>query len=331
MTNSRQDLIARIEEARTTKVLVYVTGDRPNLETKVHPETLDYFTHHLDATGDVPKISLFLYTRGGDTLAAWSIANLIRQFCSHLEIIVPSKAHSAGTLMCLAADSIVMTKQATLGPIDPSVSTPLNPGIPGAPPHVKIPVSVEDIGGYIDFARSVSDTPQSLLQALTTLANAVHPLVLGNAFRARTQIRMLAKKLMANRSDNDQRTENILQFLCSESGSHDYTINRREARDQLGLPIEKPGDELYAVIKALYDDLAAELELTVPYDPNSFLAGAPARDYSFHRAVIQSMSGGKHTYLSEGSLTRHQVPTPQGPQPGIQDQRTFEGWRRSDV
>ncbi len=41
----------------------------------------------------------------------------------------------------------------------------------------------------------------------------------------------------------------IVQFLVSESGSHDYTINRREARDQLGLKIEKPDDTLYSKIK----------------------------------------------------------------------------------
>ena len=59
-----------------------------------------------------------MYTRGGNTLAGWSIINLIRQFCDELEIIIPSKAHSTGTLMALGANSIIMTKQATLGPID---------------------------------------------------------------------------------------------------------------------------------------------------------------------------------------------------------------------
>jgi membrane-bound ClpP family serine protease len=85
----------------------------------MHPEVLDHFVKHLDAIGDVPKISLLLYTRGGSTLAAWSIVNLVRQFCDQFEVIVPFKAHSAGTLVCLGADSILMTKQATLGPVDP--------------------------------------------------------------------------------------------------------------------------------------------------------------------------------------------------------------------
>ena len=32
----------------------------------------------------------------------------------------------------------------------------------------------------------------------------------------------------------------IIKFLCSESGSHDYSILRQEAKESLGLDIEKP-------------------------------------------------------------------------------------------
>src|SRR3546814_9324606 len=50
-------------------------------------------------------------TKGGNTAAAWRLVNLLRTFCNELEIIVPAKAMSAGTLMCLGADKIVMTKK----------------------------------------------------------------------------------------------------------------------------------------------------------------------------------------------------------------------------
>lgn len=322
----RQDLISGLEKLRDSRVLVFFTGDRRGLETKIHSEVLDFFTHHLDAIGDIQKLSLFLYTRGGDTLAAWSIANILRQFCVKLEVIVPSKAHSAGTLICLAADSIVMTKQATLGPIDPSVSTPLNPVVPGASQSLKAPVSVEDIAAFVDFAKSVIGA-EGHAETLSLLAASVNPLVLGGAYRARAQIRMLAQKLMAKRAERHEDVESVLKFLCSESGSHDYTINRREARDELGLPITKPDDELYAAVKALYDDVAVELELTSPYDPGSLVGAATSHNYSFHRAMIQSLPGGRHTFVTEGVLSRQQVQTPQGPQLAVQDLRTFEGWR----
>lgn len=331
MTRKRRRLIGELEKARTSRVLIYATGDRKGLETQIGSDVCDFFTRHLDAIGDVPKLTLFLHTRGGDALAAWRIANLLRQFCDHLEVIVPSNAHSAGTLICLAANKIVMTKQASLGPIDPSVNTPLNPSIPGAPPTVKAPVSVEDINGFIEFAGSVSKEPEHLAAAFERLANAVNPLVLGNAYRARGQIRMLARKLMAKQYSDEKHVGKILKFLCSESGSHDYTINRREAVEELGLPVDKPDDQLYKMIKALYDDIAGELELANPYDPNVLLGAAPTQRYSFRRALIESIPGGSQIFMSEGSLTRVMVQGPQGPQNGISDDRTFEGWRLFNV
>jgi len=331
MNPNRSRLLQDLEKARDSRVLVYVTGDRQGLETKIGSDVLDFFVHHLDAIGDGPRISLFLYTRGGDTLAAWSIANLILQFCDDLEVIVPAKAHSAGTLISLAANRIVMTKQATLGPIDPSVNTPLNPGIQGAPPNMKVPVSVEDVNGFIEFVRSVSEDSDHVREAFLRLTDAVNPLVLGNAFRARSQIRMLARKLMGDKYAKSDVVEGILGFLCSESGSHDYTINRREAKDKLGLPIEKPDDALYEIIKGLYDDIAAQLEIPRPFDPNTMLGADSSVDYCFSRALIESVPGGSHVFVSEGRLLRQELQTPQGLQMAIQDERMFDAWRHEDA
>lgn len=94
------------------------------------------------------KISLILYTCGGDTLAAWNIINLFREFCDELEVIVPNKCRSAGTLMALGANCVTMSKQATLGPIDPSITRSMSPIIPGSNPPQKLPISVESVKGY---------------------------------------------------------------------------------------------------------------------------------------------------------------------------------------
>jgi len=332
MFKDRLPLYQELGAKRNTKVIVYVTGDRRQLETQVSPEVVDLFTCHLDPVAKDKRISLYLYTRGGDTLAAWNIANLIRQFADYLEVIVPSKAHSAGTLMCLGANNVIMTKQATLGPIDPSVLTALNPQILGAPADARFPVSVEDVNGFMEFSKDALAGREGLDRVLASLCDKVHPLVLGKAFRARTQIRMLAKKLLSNQIQNLEQVERILQFLCSESGSHDYTINRREAKDELGLPIEKPNDDLYSLIKRIYDDIANELQLTVPYDPRILVGAANEADYCFRRALIESVAGGTHVFISEGKLSKRQVQTqPNVVETRVHDQRLFEGWRTENA
>lgn len=322
-----------LEAMFDSKVLVYVTGDRPGWETQIAADILDKFVDHLDSINGNKKISLFLYTRGGSTLAAWSIVNLIRQFADELEIIIPSKAHSAGTLMCLGANSIIMTKQATLGPIDPSVNTALNPQIPGGNQLAKYPVSVEAIKGFFELAKTelnIKDD-KSLSDVLNKLADMVHPLVLGEVYRAKEQIQMLAEKLLIHQNIQSDKLREIISFLVSESGSHDYTIYRREARDHLGLSVVTPSPEQYEVIKRIYRNISSELSLSEPFDQEGLLGANPNVRYSVKRVVLESIEGGSHIYVSEGDLIRVQVTTPQGVQTGIQDSRKFEGWRYENV
>ena len=330
MYADRRSLYRELEEAREAKVVAYVTGDRQGIETGIGHEVADLLVDHLDVIGTTSRISLYLYTRGGDTLAAWSIANLLRTFCDDFEVVVPAKAHSAGTLISLAAETVVMTKQGTLGPIDPSVAGPLNPPIPSAHPANVVPVSVEAVNGFVDFARKTLGASADLESVLLKLADSVHPMVLGTAYRARLQIRMLGQRLLGYHMKDESAITRILDFLCSDSGSHDYTINRREA-SALGLPIEVPSEALYRLIKNIHDDMVTQLRVRVPFDPIIMAAGSERTEYSFQRALIESVDGGCHAFVSEGVLTRRQVEGPQDVvQQAVTDQRIFEGWRHSD-
>lgn len=329
MYAQRKKLYKKIEAFTDSRVLCYVTGDRQSLEIQIAPDALDHFADHLDSIGVTKRISLILYSRGGNTLAGWSIVNLVKQFCDELHVIIPTKAHSTATLIALGASSILMTKQATLGPIDPSVNGPLNPQAPGPNPMARVPVSVESVSGYFEFAKSLGLQSEAEISKLVLdLAGRINPLVLGNVFRSRSQIRMLGKRLLSSHMHDTSKIDKILDFLCSESGSHDYTINRREAANELGLNVVKPDDEKYAVIKALHLDYAAELELQTPFDPNLVLGTDPEKEYSFTRGLIESTSGGSTKFTSRGKLRRTQVMVAPGQmQEATEDRRTFEAWK----
>ncbi len=330
MYEQRKSAYSQIAKFTNASVICYVTGDRQNMEIQIGSDVLDHFVEHLDKIGKTKKISLVLYSRGGSTLTGWSLVNLIKQFCEEFQVIIPSKAHSTATLIALGADSILMTKQATLGPIDPSVNGPLNPPLPGPNPLARVPVSVESLNGYIEFAKSlgVRGEPE-MCKIVMDLATKIHPVVLGDVYRSRTQIRMLGRRLLGNHMRDQSKIDNILDFLCSESGSHDYMIYRREARDLLGLDIAKPDDEQYKTIKQLHDDYAKELEMLTPFDPNTLLGTRNEIEYTLTRGLIESIEGGSTKFLSKGRLRRTQVqtgPLPTQVQEGIEDRRTFEGW-----
>jgi hypothetical protein len=326
MLRDRIDNYIKIESLRNSKLLVYCTGDRQNAETNIGADILAPFANHLDMIGDVDKISLFIYSNGGSTLAGWSLVNLIRSFCKDFEVIIPFRCQSTATLISLGADRIIMTKQATLGPIDPSTNGLMNPTVNINGQVVRVPVSVEHVNGYIEMAKSDLgiDGKNDLKDIYLKLTDQIHPLSLGDVYKAKSQIKMLAEKLLKYHKIKNENVPKVISFLCSESGSHDYTIYRREAKEELGLNVEKPNDELYAIIKAIYSDIEKEMELRNPYNPNIILATTNPHDYSLRRALIESVTGGSDVFLSEGKLTKQSLPNGQS---AIQDQRSFEGWK----
>ena len=299
MYKERKELFKRLEEKRDSKVISYITSDRPGLSTQIAEDAVDLFVHHLDKIQNCKKLTLFLYTRGGNTLAGWRLVNLLRQFFDEIEVIISFKAHSTGTLISIGADNIIMTKQATLSPIDPSITTPLNPIINGVNGKKEIiPVSVEDIKGFWDLAKNEYSiqSEEYKIRVLEELARKVHPLVLGKAFRARTQIQMLAERLLTVHVDDPDKKHKIIDFLTSESGSHDYTIHRKEARDVLGLKVEKPSDDLYDIIIKIHNDYADELHITKAFDPIKGFIGPKDVPFTEKSGFIESIEGGSHSF-----------------------------------
>lgn len=328
MYADRKRFYQKIEGERNSKVIAYVTGDRPGMGAQIGADTPDIFLEHLDVIGKVDKISLIIYTCGGDTLAAWNIINLFREFCNELEVIVPNKCRSSGTLMALGANSIVMTKQATLGPIDPSITRSMSPIIPNSTPPQRLPISVESVKGYFSLLKEEfgASSDAALSAAYTKLAEYIHPLVLGDVYRTQKQIQMLAEKLLRMHNVEDQTIKHIVSFLCSDSGSHDYTINRTEARN-LGLSVETPAQETYNELKAWFMDVVNELELRNAYDPAKIIGADQKVDYLFKRCLIESVAYGQDAFISEGTLIKDTVVVNGTPRTSIGNNLRYEGWR----
>lgn len=335
MKQDRIPLYQEIESRRSSKLLIYYTSTRQGLETQIAQDVLPKFSNQLDGIGDTKKITLFLYTNGGNTLAAWSLVNLIRSFCKELEVIIPSNCFSSGTLICLGANKLIMTKQAALGPIDPSINGPLNPMIPGTQnPDAKVPVSVEYVNAYIEMAKKdfgITDQ-KNLTEIMLHLSDKIHPLILVQVYKSKAQIQMIARNLMKYQKINKEKTDTIIKFLCSESGSHDYSIRREEAINNLGFNVEKPTMELYSIIKRIHDDISTELELENPYNPLIILNNATSANnsnitYAFRRGLIETITD-TDVFLSEGTLIRTQDPMTR--QVGLTDNRVFEGWKHEN-
>lgn len=120
---SRQQRIRDIQEHTGARLICYVSGPLASL-------TRDDVLPLVDLLHTVPlgsDIDLLLHTPGGDIDAAEKMANMIRRQVGdggRFRVVVPDYAKSAGTLVSLAADAIVMSESSELGPIDPQVRMP---------------------------------------------------------------------------------------------------------------------------------------------------------------------------------------------------------------
>lgn len=329
MRKDRLENYKRLEALRKSKLLVYVTSDRQNAEANISANSLSLFANHLDTIGDTEKISLFLYSNGGNTLTGWSLVNLIRNYCKDFEVIIPFKCQSTATLISLGTDRIIMTRQATLGPIDPSINGPLNPQANWEGRNINVPIFIEHVNGFIEMAKEDLKIKSSyeLKDIYLKLAEFVHPLSLGVAYKAKAQVKMLAEKLLKYHKIETANIPKVINFLCSESGSHDYTIYREEAKEELGLNIEKPDDKLYRIIKSIYHNIETELEMKKPFDVNMLSAEQGSNKYSIRRALIESVEGGCDVFISEGVVIKQSFPNGQV---AAQIKQLYDSWKHEN-
>ncbi len=287
----RLSIIRELEEKSKSPVIAYITGDRPNLSTKIAPDAVRILKAHLDNIGYQKKISLFLYTRGGDLMTSFRVVKLFREYCDELFVQIPFRAHSGGTLISIGANGIIMGKLAELTPVDPSTANHFNPTNP-INPMEKLPISVEDVTAYLSLAREKAKLKEdNMPEVFRMLSDKINPVALGNVHRVYNVIRELIPKILSlhMNSEDKEKIEFITNMLTEKLYTHDYTITRDEA-ERIGLKVVKPDEELEKTIWNLYEAYEKDLRLTEPFNPIAILDSQQTAPFSHEIAYIESVS-----------------------------------------
>jgi hypothetical protein len=270
----RLALIKEIEEIRGSTVICYLTSVRPNVGAQIAEDAVRVFFDHLMLLPSRPnKIDIFLCSNGGSGVVPWRLISLLREYSDEIGVLLPFRAYSAATMFALGADEIVMHPFAEMGPIDPTVSNEFNPLNPIT--QQPIGISVEDVKAYVAFIKDTVGIrhEDELIEAVKILADKVHPLALGNVERFISQSRMIARKILLThmKEDSDRhKIEDTIDTLASKLYFHGHPINRKEARDELGLKVAATvSASLETAMWKLYSDFEMELKNNVPFDPMS--------------------------------------------------------------
>jgi ClpP class serine protease len=222
----RRNLIRAIEKGRGSRVITMIHRQEGlnllgfPLGRYISIEDSEQVLRAIRLTPAGMPIDLLLHTPGGLVLASDQIAYALQRHTGRVTVFVPHYAMSGGTLVALAADEILMDRDAVLGPVDPQL---------GSLPH-----------GFWPAA--------SILKALEQ-PNANRDddtLIMGDmARKAIDQVRDTVRGLLAERLGEGE-AERLAALLSEGRWTHDFPI-RFDHAHELGLPVR---DEVPA---AIYD------------------------------------------------------------------------------
>ncbi len=216
-----------------TNVIFYASAwlqkpTAPPITTLLTSEELNGFmsvVHGLDWT---KGLTFILHTPGGQLSAAETIAAYLHSKFSYIEVVVPTYAMSAGTMLCLAADRIIMGRQSQLGPTDPQMAVGPSQMVSACAIVDQFEQAKTEIKADLKMAHLWAPILQSLGPALLMEANRVLDY---------TQT-MVARWLQAHMFKDKKDTAPLLAtkvaryFRGSEHKSHGRRIDRDEARSQ---------------------------------------------------------------------------------------------------
>lgn len=119
--------IAKLQQERGSRVILMV--HRQETMSLLGFPLIRYIDVHdseqvlraIQMTDNDTPIDIVLHTPGGLVLAAVQIARALQNHRGKVTVFVPHYAMSGGTLISLAADEIVMSPHAVLGPVDPQL------------------------------------------------------------------------------------------------------------------------------------------------------------------------------------------------------------------
>lgn len=121
----RRKYLAKIHQHTKRNVIAYYSGwlqGRNPVDAMVNDKDKNAFMVNIHKLDRSKGLDLILHTPGGDLAAAESIVDYLHSmFGKDIRAIIPQISMSAGTLIALSCQGIMMGKQSNLGPIDPQM------------------------------------------------------------------------------------------------------------------------------------------------------------------------------------------------------------------
>lgn len=115
-------LISEYNKLRDTYLFVYAAAtEKPVYDTTLQQEDFYVIYDMLRGVKEKKRIDMYVETHGGRGETVEEIANLLHNRFEEVFFVVAGEAKSAGTILVLSGDDILMTETGSLGPIDAQI------------------------------------------------------------------------------------------------------------------------------------------------------------------------------------------------------------------
>lgn len=175
-------------------------------------------------------LNLILHSPGGSPGAAEGLVEYMRSRFERVTVFVPHSAMSAATLMCCAAEEVVMGAHSFLGPTDPQYTIQTQDGA--------YMVSAHGILADFEDAKAALKADPSLLPAYLPRLQAIKPGQHSDALKAIALSKALAKDylerfMFKSRSNPSAQANSASEALADAAAnlSHGRMFGRQKLRD----------------------------------------------------------------------------------------------------
>ncbi|MDO8551246.1 MAG: hypothetical protein Q7S03_01005 [bacterium] len=239
LLDKSQTILLDLEQKLGTKLLVYYT----NHDSRITDEDVQFFFSHVRELPAESSLCLILISPGGSGTAAWRIANLLKNYCHNLTVIIPSQCASAATLLSLAADKILFGPAGYLTAIDTSLVHPLNPRF--SERFEPTSISVDQVNRIKNFINEDLKNHPCSKSLSEILFEKIHPIVIGELERSSSLSKLIAINIMQLRNNvpSEEDQKRIADILNDSYPTHGYPIVLKEAQ-RIGLPAESTPSDL---------------------------------------------------------------------------------------
>ena len=209
----------------------------PGFLISINMEDINGFMAGMHGLDFTKGLLLILHTPGGSAEAAQTIVDYLRSKFSEIDVLVPTYAMSAGTMIALGCDRIVMGRQCQLGPTDPQL-------IAG-----NRSFSAHSIVEQFDEAKTEIAGNPLLAHAWAPVLRSFGPAVLQEARKSikygeRLVTDWLEKYMFADQPDPAAMARAVAQHFGGDNhGSHGRRIDREEVRSQQLKVIDLENDQ----------------------------------------------------------------------------------------